>query len=180
VNVLWVVFTLAIVASVVSLVVRYRAGTRTVRLQIKWLFLAGAVAAACQIVALTAMTLGEGLNSALVASAYGVLTAVVLLGVPASITLAILWHGLYQIDVIISRGVQVGLRAAVRTGVSVAIVIGIGTLAGYSGGSGLSVAAAVTVALLFQPVRQRAQRIANRLVYGERASPYQVLADFAE
>jgi len=36
------------------------------------------------------------------------------------------------------------------------------------------------VALLFQPVRQRAQRIANRLVYGERASPYQVLADLAE
>jgi signal transduction histidine kinase len=29
-------------------------------------------------------------------------------------------------------------------------------------------------------VRQRAQRVANRLVYGERASPYQVLADLAE
>jgi signal transduction histidine kinase len=42
------------------------------------------------------------------------------------------------------------------------------------------VAAAVAVALLFQPVRQRAQRVANRVVYGERASPYQVLADFAE
>jgi signal transduction histidine kinase len=138
------------------------------------------VAAACQIVALTAMATGAGLNSALVASAYGVLTAVVLLGVPASITLAILWHGLYQIDVIISRAVQYGLLSAVLTGVYVAIVIGIGTLAGYSGGSGLSVAAAVAVALLFQPVRQRAQRIANRLVYGERASPYQVLADFAE
>jgi len=38
----------------------------------------------------------------------------------------------------------------------------------------------VAVALLFQPVRQRAQRIANRVVYGERASPYQVMADFAE
>ena len=107
-------------------------------------------------------------------------TAIVLLGVPAAVTIAILWHGLYQIDVIISRAVQYGLLSAVLTGVYVAIVIGIGTLAGYSGGSGLSVAAAVAVALLFQPVRQRAQRIANRLVYGERASPYQVLADFAE
>ncbi len=118
--------------------------------------------------------------SPVVATGYAVVTVIVLLGVPAAVTIAILWHGLYQIDVIISRAVQYGLLSAVLTGVYVAIVIGIGTLAGYSGGSGLSVAAAVAVALLFQPVRQRAQRIANRLVYGERASPYQVLADFAE
>jgi hypothetical protein len=31
----------------------------------------------------------------------------------------------------------------------------------------------------FQPLRQRAARLANRLVYGERATPYQVLSDFA-
>jgi signal transduction histidine kinase len=30
----------------------------------------------------------------------------------------------------------------------------------------------------FQPVRQRARRLANRVVYGHRATPYQVLADF--
>ncbi len=34
--------------------------------------------------------------------------------------------------------------------------------------------------LLFQPLRRRAQQFANRLVYGERATPYQVLSDFAE
>jgi len=34
--------------------------------------------------------------------------------------------------------------------------------------------------VLFQPVRQRARLVANRLVYGQRATPYQVLADFAE
>jgi signal transduction histidine kinase len=113
--------------------------------------------------------------------AYTVIPVIALFGTPAVITLAILKHGLYQIDLIISRAVQYGLLSAVLTGVYVAIVIGIGTLAGYSGGgSGLSVAAAVAVALLFQPVRQRAQRVANRLVYGERASPYQVLADLAE
>jgi signal transduction histidine kinase len=36
------------------------------------------------------------------------------------------------------------------------------------------------VALLFQPARQWARRVANRLVYGERATPYQVLSDFAD
>jgi signal transduction histidine kinase len=59
-------------------------------------------------------------------------------------------------------------------------VVGIGTLAGYAGGPVLTIAAAVTIAVLFQPVRHRARLVANRLVYGQRATPYQVLADFAE
>ena len=60
------------------------------------------------------------------------------------------------------------------------IVLGIGALAGRQGGPVLTIAAAVAVALLFQPLRARAQRVANRLVYGERATPYQVLSDFAD
>jgi signal transduction histidine kinase len=43
----------------------------------------------------------------------------------------------------------------------------------------LTVAAAVVIALVFQPLRQRASRLANRLVYGHRATPYLVLSDFA-
>ena len=34
--------------------------------------------------------------------------------------------------------------------------------------------------MAFQPVRDRAQRFANRLVYGKRATPYEVLAEFSE
>src|SRR5207237_917891 len=35
------------------------------------------------------------------------------------------------------------------------------------------------VALAFQPVRNRVQRLANRLVYGNRATPYEVLSSFS-
>ena len=35
------------------------------------------------------------------------------------------------------------------------------------------------MALAFQPVRHRTQRFANRLVYGQRATPYEVLSDFS-
>ena len=35
------------------------------------------------------------------------------------------------------------------------------------------------VAVAFQPVRERVQRLANRLVYGRRATPYEVLSEFA-
>jgi signal transduction histidine kinase len=51
---------------------------------------------------------------------------------------------------------------------------------GDRGGPILTVAAAVAIAVLFQPARHRAQLLANRVVYGERATPYQVLADFAQ
>jgi signal transduction histidine kinase len=45
---------------------------------------------------------------------------------------------------------------------------------------GLSLLATAIVAVAFQPIRQRAQRVANRLVYGERATPYEVLSEFSE
>jgi signal transduction histidine kinase len=43
----------------------------------------------------------------------------------------------------------------------------------------LSVLATALVAVLFQPVRERVHRLANRLVYGSRATPYEVLSDFS-
>jgi signal transduction histidine kinase len=61
-------------------------------------------------------------------------------------------------------------------------VVGIGALVGRAGGSNvvLSILATAVVAVAFQPVRERARRLANRLVYGHRATPYDVLAQFSE
>jgi signal transduction histidine kinase len=42
------------------------------------------------------------------------------------------------------------------------------------------VLAAAVIALAFNPVRERATHFANHVVYGERASPYEVLSEFAE
>ena len=104
---------------------------------------------------------------------------VALFGIPALITVAILRHGLYQIDVIINRAIRYGLLSAALTAIYVLIVVGIGTTAGYAGGPLLNAAAALAIAVLFQPLRRRAQLLANRIVYGQRATPYQVLSDFA-
>jgi signal transduction histidine kinase len=179
-NGLSVLGTVILAAAFVSLAVRYRSGRREVRQQIKWLALAAVAVAGCQAAALLAVAATGDASNPVTVTAYVVIPIMALFGIPAIITLAILKYGLYQIDVIINRAVQYGLLSATLTGVYVGIVVGIGTLAGYSGGPVLTIAAAVTVALLFQPVRHRAQVLANRLVYGERATPYQVLADFAE
>ena len=113
-------------------------------------------------------------------AAYTLVPIIVLFGIPAVLTIGILRHRLFDIDVIISRAVVYGLLSAAFTIVYAGIVLGIGTFAGHRGGPLLTIAAAVCIAVLFQPLRHRFRRFANRLVYGERATPYQVLADFAE
>ena len=180
VNGLSVLGTVILAAAFVSLAVRYRSGRREVRQQIKWIALAAAVLTAASAVALLAVAATGDASNPVTVTAYVVVPVTALFGIPAIITLAILKYGLYQIDVIINRAVQYGLLSAALTGVYAGIVVGIGTLAGYAGGPVLTVAAAVTIAVLFQPVRHRARLVANRLVYGQRATPYQVLADFAE
>src|SRR5262249_54206027 len=67
------------------------------------------------------------------------------------------------------------------TAVYVAIVVGLGDAIGTRGkpNVGLSILATAVVAVAFQPVRERVQRVANRLVYGTRATPYEALSTFA-
>ena len=100
---------------------------------------------------------------------------------PATIGLAVMRHGLYDLDIFISRTLVYGSLAVFITGVYVGIAVGIGTLVG-SGGKpnlGLSILATAIVAVGFQPVRERVQKVANRLVYGNRATPYEVLSQFS-
>ena len=81
----------------------------------------------------------------------------------------------------INRTVVYGLLGATVTALYLVLVVGIGSLVGYGVGNPvLTAVAAVAIALLFQPLRRQAQRVANRVVYGQRATPYQVLSDFAE
>jgi signal transduction histidine kinase len=167
-------------AAVVSLVLRYRAGDREVRQQIKWITLAVVVVAACNFAALLAIAATGTEANQVTTVAFVVTPLIVLFGIPAIITVAILKHGLYQIDIIINRAIRYGLLSAALTAIYVLIVVGIGTTAGYAGGPVLNAAAALAIAVLFQPLRQRASLAANRIVYGRRATPYQVLADFAQ
>jgi signal transduction histidine kinase len=107
------------------------------------------------------------------------------IAVPAlaiSIGLAVLRYGLYDIDVVISRTLVYGALAALITAVYVGIVVGIGTLVGSGSQPNLvlSIVATAIVAVAFQPARERLQKIANRLVYGTRATPYEVLSQFSE
>jgi signal transduction histidine kinase len=180
INSLTVLSVLFLGAAVVSLVLRYRAGGADLRRQINWVALAGVTFAVFQLVAIVAIVADHGKQPPVAGVAYAGTAFIGMFGLPAAITVAILKYRLYEIDVIINRTVVYGLVSAGLTAVYAGIMLGIGALAGRQGGPVLTAGAAVAVALLFQPVRERARRIANRLVYRERATPYQVLYDFAE
>jgi signal transduction histidine kinase len=167
-------------AGALSLVLRYRAGGGELRRQINWVALVGAAFALVQLVAIAGIAADHGQQPPITSAAYTASALIGLLGFPAAITVGILKYRLYEIDIIINRAVVYGLVSAGLTAVYAGIVLGVGTLAGQQGSPLLTIGAAVAVALLFQPARQRARRIANRLVYGERVTPYQVLSDFAD
>jgi signal transduction histidine kinase len=168
VAVLMVLGPAALVTGVAAVVVRFVRSAGEERLQLKW-FAAAAVPA-----------VGTFVASVLTGSAIaGVLSSLAFLCLYAAIAIAVLKYRLYEIDIVISKAVLYGSLAVFITAVYAALVAGIGTLVGNRHSVLLAALAAAVVAVAFQPVRQWAGRLANRVVYGRRATPYQVLADFA-
>jgi len=170
-----------IVASLVALVRRFRRSAGIERLQLRWLVTAAGVVAVLYAIALP-VGLVTGWNN-LAPGWVQVLESVAIVSfalIPIAIGVSILRYRLLDIDIVIKRAVLFGALAIFITAVYVAVVIGVGALVGSRADPVLSAAAAAVVALAFQPVRRRAQRLADRLVYGERATPYEVLSEFSE
>src|SRR4051794_7547845 len=177
-NALALVYPLILGAAVVSLVRRYRRGDQRLRQQMKWLALALAGLLLTQLIGALAIAFGQA-GTLWESVPFDITPFLVYLAIPVATGIAILRYRLFDIDVIISRALLFTLLSAGATAVYLAFVLGLGTLAGSGSHPALTVAAAVVIALVFQPLRQRASRLANRLVYGVRATPYQVLSDFA-
>ncbi|MEA2507189.1 MAG: hypothetical protein QOH48_1807 [Actinomycetota bacterium] len=95
--------------------------------------------------------------------------------------LANLKHRFLNKDMVINKAIVFGALGVFITAVYVAIVVGIGRIVG-SGDKpnlALSITATAIVAVAFQPVRERVRGFANRLVYGQRLTPYEVLTRFS-
>jgi signal transduction histidine kinase len=168
----------ALVCAVVSVVLRYRRATGEERLQLKWFATAAAFAT---VVYLPANVLDETGPTELArpfedASITSAAAFAIAVGV------AVLKYRLYDIEVVINKALIFGALAAFVAAVYVAIVVGLGAAVGTVGEPNivLSILATAVIALAFQPARERAERLANRLVYGKRATPYEVLAEFSE
>jgi signal transduction histidine kinase len=160
------------VTGVVSLVIRYRRSGPDLRQQLKWFIGAVALGAAGLVVALVTAFGQAGI----------IAVTIGFTALPVSIGIGVLKYRLYDIDLVINRTVLFAAMAVFITAVYIAIVVGIGSLVGGTGKANLflSVLATAIVGVAFQPVFSRARRFANRLVYGKRATPYEVLSGLSD
>jgi signal transduction histidine kinase len=99
-----------------------------------------------------------------------------LLLIPLSIGVAILRYRLWDIDVVINRTLVYGTLSAIVVALYTLIVVALGELFLARADLAVSLVATGVVAVLFAPLRERLQRGANRLMYGERDDPYEVLS----
>ncbi len=163
-----------------SALTRFRHARGDERQQLKWLVLSMSVVLAMTcLYAIVAISINSGRNPQdLEWAEWGMVVGFV--SVPVSIAFGVLKYRLYDIDIVINKAVVYGALAVFITIVYVAVVVGVGAAVGSRGSAVLSAAGAAIVALAFQPARRWAQRLANRVVYGERATPYEVLAELGE
>ena len=164
-----------VIGSLVSLILRYRRSDRGVRQRIKWFAYAAALSAVMLILSFLLEPLG--LSDSFLGA---LLPFIAFSALPVGVGVAILRHRLFDIDVVIRRTLVAALLVGFVTVLYVAIVVGIGAVVGSRGNLLLSIVATALIALAFQPARAWARRFSNRLVYGKRATPYEVLSEFAE
>ena len=148
------------------------------RQQTKWVVFGIMAAVAVQVggVLATPLFIEPGLAALLYSVADVTIVTLTYLLIPLTVGVAILRYRLWDIDLIINRTLVYGALTAGVVGLYVLVVGGLGTLLQARGNLLVSIFAAGLVAVLFQPLRDRLQRVVNRLMYGERDDPYAVLS----
>jgi hypothetical protein len=157
---------LMFLVGVVSMIVRFRRAGRDERLQLKWFMYASVVAAA-------AVAIGAHFTSGPL-----VWFDIFFPLIPAAVGIAILKYRLYDIDRLVSRT----LAYAIVTGLLVGVYAGLVVLATevLRFHTPVAVAAAtLAAAALFNPVRQRVQRLVDRRFNRVRYDADQTAAAFA-
>lgn len=180
-----VLFLLGILATVVSLILRYRAAAAREQLQIKWfVWVTGIVLAFTMLIAL--ILLVDPSNAAL-GSPLGIVLIILftqlLQSYPAlGIGIAILRHQLWDIDILINRTLVYGSLTAILLLLYLSLVFALQTVL-----QGLLdqknevaiVASTLAIAAVFQPLRQRIQTIIDRRFYRRKYHAARTLAAFS-
>jgi hypothetical protein len=158
----------AVLASIASLILRFRRSSGVEREQIKW------VASAALLLPTAATGLGLG-------GEYGwPLFLIAMLVVAIALTVAMLRYRLYDIDVVINRALVYGALTATLAGTYLASVLLLQlALEPFTQGSGLAVAAStLAAAALVRPARARIQAIVDRRFFRQKFDASQTLQLF--
>jgi len=183
--VLWVVGIGGIVLSllsVVALVQRFRTASGEERQQIRWL---AYVAALCGVALVVAIVSGFGLgpdeSNALNNAAFFAFFALLGIGMPVAIGVALLKYRLWDLDLVVQKAVVATVVITAFTVLSVVVLLLLsGLVVGpISDRPELTLLAGLAIGALLWPILRLSRRVADRVVYGGRATPYEVLTDFS-
>jgi signal transduction histidine kinase len=158
-----------------SLYSRARRGPTVERQQIRWLAYSGCLVALV-LVPSVSLSLTAGIPGRVAAGAL----MVAVMTMPLAVAVAVLKYRLYDLDIVVRKTVVAALVAGSFTAIYVLVVVVAGAVTGRPGSSALTFVAAALAAVFLQPVRVRAGLLADRLVYGKRATPFEVLSEFSE
>jgi signal transduction histidine kinase len=179
------------VASVMALALRFRRSRDEERQQIRWLASVAALAGGAMVLTIVSgLGLKAGETRTLNDLSFFLFLALVGIGVPIAIGVAVLRYRLWDLDIVVKKTVIfVAVVVLLLAVAAVALLI----LGGIGVGLGVSLAEAegATVApiavgvgallgLMAAPTYRLARRIGDRIVYGGRASSYEVLTGFGQ
>jgi hypothetical protein len=175
------VIILCILASVVSVGLRFRRARGMERQQLKWLLYAGALAF---FVIVTASPASAVELPGLAAELLSILATLFLPSIPVAVGIAMLRYRLYDIDVLINRtlvyGALTATLALVYLGVVVLLQYAFRTLTGGEGDSQLAVVAStLAIAALFNPIRRLIQGFIDRRFYRSKYDAARTLESFS-
>ena len=176
------VFGLGFLATgVVGLALRFRRSVGEERQQLRW-FVFAVVASIGSMVALLLVFFAVGAPEPEPVWFTVAVTAVPAFGigvcVPAACGVAVLRYRLWDLDLVIRKTVLYVTVALTLMIVFVVVAAALG--ATVSGSGSAAVVAAALAGFAFWPALRLARRVADRLVYGRRATPYEVLTEFSE
>jgi signal transduction histidine kinase len=163
-------FVALILLSAASQVMRFRAARGTERQQIKWFSFA---------VAFFAVYLSASELLSFSGPAEAVLSGLAFALLPAAIGISILQYRLWDLDVVVKKTVVAGALVLVALLVYAVTVALVGALVDADRPA-IVFAVALALGVAFRPAMGLARRVADRLVYGRRATPYEVLTEFSE
>ncbi len=174
---LWPVALGAVVATAVGLGGsnrRYRRSAGIERQRMQWFGWAVAVGAEVTLVALAVRLLAGWPDDA------GAVSVLATLPIPVALVLGSSKRLIGRVDALLAHTVSLAGLSGVVVSVYLVIVLGLGRAPTDSERPllGLSMLAAAVAAILYLPARERLARFSNRLVYGEREAPDQVLKTF--
>ncbi|MEV5436178.1 ATP-binding protein [Streptomyces sp. NPDC052682] len=153
-------------AAAVFLVLRTRAATGAERARLQWLLLGGLLMA----LSFLAIPLDATGQPAVLGDLVMLLG---LLGPPAGVAVAMLRHGLFDVELVLGRAIVLAVLSALVLGVYAAVVAGAGLIAP---GSLAGTCLIALTALLAARARGAVQAAVDRTLFGHRHDPYAVVA----